>query len=182
MKSSVIRSSALLLFSWATLFAAGCATTGGAYEDAEPTVVDPVPEVTDEAEEPIPEPAPAADNESKEKEGELPIAVADSEPAEAPIPEVVVQSHIPLRHEAIFDLVTEARNLLRDVELKYVLTGKGKRQALRGRPVAFALWSEIKADLDHRPTGTAASAAQVETRQEATAHSFSHARHRGRGT
>jgi hypothetical protein len=144
MKSSVIRSTALLLFLWATLFAAGCATTGGAYEDAEPTVVDPVPEVTDEAEEAIPEPAPSADNESKEKEGEVPIAVADSEPTEAPIPEVVVQSHIPLRHEAIFDLVTEARNLLRDVELKYVLTGKGKRQALRGRPVAFALWSEVK--------------------------------------
>ena len=38
----------------------------------------------------------------------------------------------------------KAQALLRDVDLKYVLTGKGKRQTLRGRPVAFALWSEAK--------------------------------------
>jgi hypothetical protein len=48
------------------------------------------------------------------------------------------------RHEAIVDLVTEARTLLGDVELEYVLTGKGRRQTLRGRPVAFALWSELR--------------------------------------
>ena len=58
--------------------------------------------------------------------------------------EVVVQGHIRNRHEAIHDLVTEGQALLRDVDLKYVLTGKGKRQTLRGRPVAFALWSEAK--------------------------------------
>ena len=58
--------------------------------------------------------------------------------------EVVVQGRIRNRHEAIHDLVTEAQALLRDVELQYVLTGKGKRQTLRGRPVAFALWSEAK--------------------------------------
>ena len=83
--------------------------------------------------------------ESKQKEGEVPLAVAESEPAPADaVPEVVVQARIRLRHEAIHDLVTEAQALLRDVELQYVLTGKGKRQTLRGRPVAFALWSEVK--------------------------------------
>ena len=36
------------------------------------------------------------------------------------------------------------RHCCDDVNLQYVLTGKGKRQALRGRPVAFALWSEAR--------------------------------------
>ena len=48
------------------------------------------------------------------------------------------------RHEVILDLVSEAKSLLRDVELEYVFTGKGKREVLRGRPVVFALWSEAK--------------------------------------
>ncbi len=147
MKSSATHSTALILPALlivATLFSAGCATTGDADEESEPTVMEPLPEVSDEAAEAIAETAPVAEEESKEKEGEVPLAVAETEQAEAPIPEVVVQSRIPLRHETIFDLVTEARNLLRDVELAYVVTGKGKRQALRGRPVAFALWSEAK--------------------------------------
>jgi len=48
------------------------------------------------------------------------------------------------RREAIHDLVTEAQTLLTGVELQYVFTGDGKNQVLRGRPVAFALWSETK--------------------------------------
>jgi hypothetical protein len=44
----------------------------------------------------------------------------------------------------INDLVGYAQTLLRNVKLQYVFTGKGKREALRGRPVAFALWSEIR--------------------------------------
>ena len=46
------------------------------------------------------------------------------------------------RHEVILDLVSEATAILRDVELEYVFTGKGKKEVLRGRPVVFALWSE----------------------------------------
>jgi hypothetical protein len=42
----------------------------------------------------------------------------------------------------ILDRVSEAKSLLRGVELEYVFTGKGRREVLRGRPVAFALWSE----------------------------------------
>ena len=59
-----------------------------------------------------------------------------------PPEEVVVQG--AARHEVIHDLVAEAQTLLRDVELQYVFTGKGKKQVLRGRPVAFALWSDAK--------------------------------------
>jgi hypothetical protein len=134
----------LALLILATLFLAGCATSGGTRDEAEPTVMDPLPEVSEEPVATIAEIAPVAEAESKETEGEVPLAVADSEQADAAIAEVVVQARIRLRHEAIFDLVTEARDLLRDVDLQYVLTGKGKRQALRGRPVAFALWSEAK--------------------------------------
>ncbi len=56
--------------------------------------------------------------------------------------EVVVQAKA--RHELIHDLVAEARALLQDVQLQYVFTGKGRKETLRGRPVAFALWSESK--------------------------------------
>jgi len=120
------------------LILAGCATTRGADEEFEPIVVDSVPEG---AAEPA---APLAAEESKQQEGEVPLAVADSEPADASLAEVVVQGHIRNRHEVIHNLVTEAQELLQDVELQYVLTGKGKRRTLRGRPVAFALWSEAK--------------------------------------
>jgi hypothetical protein len=127
------------------LISAGCAMTRSADEEAEPTVIDTVPE-------PMPEAvAPNAETESKQQEGEVPLAVAETEKPEPEPPEadekvaeVVVQGRVPSRHEAIHDLVTEGQALLRDVELKYVLTGKGKRQTLRGRPVAFALWSETK--------------------------------------
>lgn len=48
------------------------------------------------------------------------------------------------RRETIHNLVAEAQALLSDVELQYVFTAEGKNQVLRGRPVAFALWSETK--------------------------------------
>jgi hypothetical protein len=140
MNTLATRSAALMLVV-ATLLS-GCATIGDANEESDPTLMDPVPEVSEAAAEPIPEMTPV-EEESKEKEGEVPLAVAETEPAEAPVPEVVVKGSRD-RHEAIVDLVTEARTLLGDVELEYVLTGKGRRQTLRGRPVAFALWSELR--------------------------------------
>jgi hypothetical protein len=60
------------------------------------------------------------------------------------IDEIIVAAPRRDRHEAIHDLVSEAMALLQDVELPYVFTGKGKREILRGRPVAFALWSDKK--------------------------------------
>jgi len=127
------------------LISAGCATTGGVDEEADPTLMDPV--LPPKVEATVPE--AAVEEESKQQEGEVPLAVAETEqpeaePAEGDVAEVVVQASIRTRHEAIRDLVTEGQKLLGDFDLKYVLTGKGKRQTLRGRPVAFALWNEAK--------------------------------------
>src|SRR5262249_8132033 len=115
----------------------GCTTTGGAAAEMEPTVIEPDPAPVAE------ETAPVADEGSKQEEGEVPLAVAESEQSE-PAPKEVVVHGSRARHEAIDDLVAEGQTLLHDVELQYVLTGKGKNQVLRGRPVAFALWSEAK--------------------------------------
>ena len=89
------------------------------------------------------EAAPIADGDSKQEEGEVPLAVAESEQPNEALKEVVVRGS-GSRYEVIHDLVAEAQTLLRDVDLQYVFTGKGKNQVLRGRPVAFALWSEVK--------------------------------------
>jgi hypothetical protein len=122
----------------ASLLGAACGTTGGGYEEeGEPVFVgeeSPVPE------EPVP---------SLAEEGEVPLAVAESEhPVEVTpageFPEIVVAAPRRDRHEVIHDLVSEAMSLLQDVQLEYVFTGKGKREILRGRPVAFALWSDVK--------------------------------------
>jgi hypothetical protein len=132
-----------LLLILLALISAGCATTGDAGEEAEP-VIDAVPDPAAQAAASIAADDPKPQEESKQQEGEVPLAVAESEQADESVAEVVVQGRIRNRHEAIHDLVTEAQALLRDVDLRYVLTGKGKRQTLRGRPVAFALWSEAK--------------------------------------
>ena len=128
-------SPALTLLLSAFLILPGCSTTGGATAEIEPPVIESVQAL------PAQQTAPMADAGSKQEEGEVPLAVAESEKTEAAPNEVVV--HGPrARHEAIHDFVAEAQTLLRDVELQYVLTGKGRNQVLRGRPVAFALWSE----------------------------------------
>ena len=128
----------------ACLICAGCATTGDGPDGTEPTLIETAPAA--EVAAAIEEAAPPADDSSKQEEGEVPLPVAESEQPTieapgAPPEEVIVQA---TRHQVIHDLVTEAQTLLRDVELQYVFTGKGKNQVLRGRPVAFALWSEEK--------------------------------------
>lgn len=133
--------SATLLIPLLLLFA-GCATTETDSVEREPVYIgeDPLPQKEQAAQEE--EATPAAE------EGEVPLSVAESEPpVETPsdkFPEVVVKGRIRDRHELIGDHVAEAKALLRDVELEYFFTGKGKKEVLRGRPVAFALWSEIK--------------------------------------
>ena len=119
------------------MFCAACATTGGAADEGEPVVFDEAPPT-----EVVPEPSLA-------EEGEVPLVVAESEhPVQIPpveeIGDVIVAAPRRDRHEVIHDLVSEAIALLQDVELQYVFTGKGKREILRGRPVAFALWSDKK--------------------------------------
>ena len=159
-----------------SLICAGCATTGDAVDENEPTVIDAVQAPPTEAAASVEEPVPSAEAASKQEEGEVPLAVAESEkPDEAP-EEVVVQGR---RHQVIHDLVAEAQTLLSDVELQYVFTGKGKNQVLRGRPVAFALWNDAEQTW---------SVAQIEiprppitwkTRSEAAALSQPHARYPG---
>lgn len=119
--------------------ATGCETTGGAVDEGEPVVVQY---------ELVPQEVTAAPMDTGGAEGEVPLAVADSERPEDMSPdkeleEVVVRGQ-RLRHEVILGHVSEAKSLLGDVELQYVFTGKGKREVLRGRPVVFALWSEAK--------------------------------------
>ena len=134
---------ALTLLTLASLFFAGCTTTGGATSEIEPPVVDSGPAAPIAVAAPTVETTPV--KVSKQEEGEVPLGVAESEhPDQTQAPrEVIVQGHRS-RDEAIHDFVAEAQTRLRDVELQYVFTGKGKSQVLRGRPVAFALWSESK--------------------------------------
>jgi hypothetical protein len=142
MNATAKHPAALIAVLLASLFFAGCTTTTGGATD-EPTLIDSETPPAAETAEPIEDAAPAEEEASKQEEGEVPLPVAESEqPEEAP-KEVIVQAS-RARHEAIHDLVAEAQTLLRDVELQYVFTGKGKKAVLRGRPVAFALWSDAK--------------------------------------
>ena len=143
MNTRLRRSAALTLLLMASLIFAGCTTTGGAGDESEPPLVDAEQAPPADAAASIEEAAATAGEGSKQEEGEVPLAVAESERPENAPKEVVVQGSRN-RHDAIHDFVAEAQTLLRDVDLQYVFTGKGKRQALRGRPVAFALWSEAK--------------------------------------
>ncbi|MDH4104793.1 MAG: hypothetical protein OEV39_01585 [Gammaproteobacteria bacterium] len=128
----------------AFLACTACGTTGGGLEESEP---DPV--LIENDVDVVPEAAPAESAAtSGQAEGEAPPAVAKSERPEAGLPakeleEVVVEAARP-RSDVILDLVSQARSLLQPVKLQYVFTGKGRREVLRGRPVAFALWSETR--------------------------------------
>ena len=82
-----------------------------------------------------------------DSEFEVPAAVAESEQREAPpkpgdLKEVVVEGRE--RNRVIRDLVAEGQARLRDVSLQYAFIKKGGHEVLRGRPVAFALWSEVQ--------------------------------------
>lgn len=122
-----------------SLLCTACATTGSLSEEGEPVYLPPetaVQEMPDALEE-------------QAGEGEVPMAIARSEHRQDAAPldelaEVVIVARKRDRHEVINDLVTEAQLLLRNVKLQYAFTGKGKRETLRGRPVAFALWSQAK--------------------------------------
>jgi hypothetical protein len=116
-----------------------CATQDLAADEPEPVYVPEEPSTA--------QAAPVASTEEPEEPEEPEPAVAQFEPREDDrsadrLAEVIVAAKLEQRHEHIRDLVAEARVLLHDVELKYVFTGKGRRETLRGRPVAFALWSE----------------------------------------
>ena len=133
-------SSALPLLAF--LLCSACASSGGRVE-----AVDDPPLVAETAAPDVQDHPMAASEAKEESESEVPAAVAESEQREAPpktgdLPELVVEGRE--RHLVIRDLVAEGQVQLRDVELQYVFIGKGGREVLRGRPVAFALWSEAQ--------------------------------------
>ena len=135
---------AALLAALSLLFAA-CTTLQGMPGEAEAPFVSteaPVPQEPEFSE------YEEAAVESQAAEGEVPLSVAESEPPEISAPDVELDAIIVTfrREEQIRDLVSQARELLEDYELEYVFTGKTKNETLRGRPVAFALWSESEQD------------------------------------
>jgi hypothetical protein len=82
------------------LISAGCATTGGAGDEAEPTIMAAEPDLSPATASAAAEAAPAAEPESKQQEGEVPLPVAETEQPDENMAEVVVQGHIRNRHEA----------------------------------------------------------------------------------
>ncbi len=142
MDTLVVRRAVQALLVLVSLICAACATTGGSDDEGEP----PISIAQESAPQEQPE-APVDEEEAEEEaEGEVPLAVAQSEHRDKvasvdELAEVVIGAR---RHEVISGLVAEAQSLLRDVKLEYFFTGKGKKEVLRGRPVAFALWSEAK--------------------------------------
>ncbi len=137
----VCRGASSVLPLLAFLLCSACASSGDRIEAAD----DP-PLVAETATTPAAQEPPMAVSEAKQEgESEVPAAVAESEQREAPpktegLPELVVEGRE--RHMVIRDLVAEGQVQLRDVGLQYVFIGKGRHEVLRGRPVAFALWSE----------------------------------------
>jgi hypothetical protein len=121
----------------------GCASSGGRIEP-----VDDPPVVADTTPTPVMREVPVAASGAKsEGDSEVPVAVAESEHREAPpkagdLPELIVKGRA--RDLVIRDLVAEGQARLRDVDLHYAFIGKDGHEVLRGRPVAFALWSETQ--------------------------------------
>ena len=140
MDAPVIRRAVLALLVLVYLACtAGCETTGSVPDEGEPVFID---------EESAPRDGLESQTAKVGEDGEVPLVVAESEHPEDVSPgkeleEVVVQAHRE-RHEVILDHVSKAKAILRDVELEYVFTRKGRKEVLRGRPVVFALWSETK--------------------------------------
>jgi hypothetical protein len=139
MNEFVTRGAVRALLVLAALICTACGTTGAVSGEGEPVFVEHESAFAE---------APVAPMPNVGHEGEVPRAVAESERPEVVSPgeeieEVVVEARRE-RHEVILDLVSEAKAMLRDVELEYVFTGRGRREVLRGRPVVFALWSEAK--------------------------------------
>jgi hypothetical protein len=137
----LVRIAATVLLAGSALLFTGCATPPEAVDEPEPVYV---PEDAALREAPAEPPGgPDAVVAGEETPAEDPGSDTDDDvPPADRLAEVVVQARPRDRSEVIRDLVLEARTLLRDVELRYVFTGKGRREVLRGRPVAFALWSD----------------------------------------
>ena len=125
----------------AVLLCSACVTPGGRTKaEDEPTLI-AAPAAAPKA-----EVLPMASGAAKgEGTSEVPAVVAETEHRETPpgaggMPELVVEGRE--RNRVIRDLVAEGQAQLHDVALQYAFTGREGHEVLRGRPVAFALWSE----------------------------------------
>jgi hypothetical protein len=145
MKQTALRIAAWMMTALSPVLLAACATQGRATDEAEPLYIPEDVSATQapseaSAEEPTTAaPTDAATESAPQASQSAPI---ESDQSADGVTEVIVAAKPEQRHELIRDLMAEARVLLRDVELQYVFTGKGRRETLRGRPVVFALWSE----------------------------------------
>jgi hypothetical protein len=137
MTRTALRIAAGTLLALSPVWLGGCATQELSADEPEPVYVADADTAAPATTEP-PEPAEPSEPPVEEPAAETPAAEVDRDPDGL---DVVVLTAEP-RHELIRDFVAEARKLLQDVELKYAFTGKGRRETLRGRPVAFALWSD----------------------------------------
>lgn len=136
-----LRIAASALLAGFSLLIAGCGTVPQAADEPEPVYVPVEPEARDTVAPAPAEPPPAAVVDEPSPEPPVAEPRTDTRPSGG-FEDVIVKAAPRHRYEEIRDLVAEAKALLRDVELKYVFTGKGRRETLRGRPVAFALWNE----------------------------------------
>jgi len=73
-------------------------------------------------------------------DGSPPAAPAD---AVEELESVTVIGRTPSPTERVTQRVAEAATLLREYPLRYNFVKRGQREALRGRPVVFASWSEL---------------------------------------
>jgi hypothetical protein len=138
------RAARTLLAAAACLYIAACATRPVVLDEGDDDP--PLELVAAPAEAPAARAAaPAAPVVRPAEEGELPLSVLAPRPDAAREPElseIVIEADA--RSARIRNLVAEAQQRLGDVELQYALTGSGDRALLRGRPVAFAAWSEAR--------------------------------------
>ncbi len=140
---------ACALLAGSSVLLTACATLEEAADEGEPVYIPEETAAEEKPEAPMVEPqvAEPAEEVPGGEEKVAPPAVAEAERPDDSgsadtLAEVVVAAKPRDRQEVIRDLVAEAKALLRDVQLQYVFTGKGRRETLRGRPVAFALRSE----------------------------------------
>jgi hypothetical protein len=144
MRRTTVRMAACMTVALSSVLFSACATQELATDEAEPLYIP-----DDVAATPATSEAEPTAAEGSGDATESAVQASEPEPSNTDqstdgVPEVIVAVKVAQRHELIRDLMAEAKALLRDVELQYVFTGKGRRETLRGRPVAFALWSETK--------------------------------------
>src|SRR5688572_17107286 len=139
------QAAAAALLAGLSLIFAACTTLQGEPSEGEAPFVSTE---TQGLQEPEPPEQEEAAPEAPAAECEVPLSVAESETPEISAPEVELDAIVVTfrREEQIRDLVSQARELLEDHELEYVFTGRKRNETLRGRPVAFALWSESEQD------------------------------------